>query len=1114
MPDLRTWLENLGLEKYLDLFEREEIDLEVLAELTEAELERLGLPLGPRKKLLRAVAAMTHGAGSPPGSPARGDAERRQLTVMFCDVVGWTALSGSMDPEELRELMRAYQNICAQAIARYDGFLAQFLGDGILAFFGYPRAHEDDAERAVRAARDVLGSAERLGRPGGEPVRFRVGIASGLVVVGDLVGDTTSAEDAVVGETPNLAARLQALAAPGEIVIAHATQRLLRGAFECGDLGVQTLKGIAEPARVWRVESERASLSRYEAAAGKGLAGLVGRNSEVGLLLERWREAVAGEGQVIFLSGEAGIGKSRICAALRDRAAAGEHAGVFYPCSPHHTASPLYPVLRQLEFTSGFASGDDAPTKLAKLLEVLDRSGHAGASETVSLITALLSIPTGDRFPPLDLAPEQQKARTLDALVSMLLGLAARTPVLFVMEDAHWIDPTTQDLIGRAINRLRNSRVLIVVTHRPEYLPPLGGQTHVTKLTLSRLGRQACLQVIANESGNLALPAVVVEQIIEKTDGIPLFVEELTKAVLESGLLRDAGDRYELNGALQPFAIPATLKDALMARLDRLAPVREIAQVGAAIGREFGYGMIAKVLPREESALRDGLRQLEEAELLHRRGEPPDATYIFKHALVQDAAYESLLKARRQKLHAEILAALEGDLAGLAASQPELFAHHASESGQTGKAIAYWQQAGEQALRRGANVEAIKHLRQALAAIGTHPPSAALQEAELFIQSRLGVAHMSVHGWGAPETQASFERAREIGRETGNLPALVAPLLGLWIVNIHRGRLDRGDAASQELFDVARRLGDDGLLLQAHHSAWALHWMRGDFAQAREHVAQGLAIYDEERHADHRILYLNHDPAVCAHSIGAQFEWMSGYPERAQQHELRCLALARRLGHPSTLSTGLWFTCTARVVRGDADAALEHADELLRLCSEAQIVEHVPFARISRGWALARKGQLEEGRLETDIGLALYDASGRKGFKPNLVALGAEVSLMAGRYDEGLERIRSALGLIEEIGEHWAEANARVIHGHLLLHTSREGRAEAEVEFLRALSVARTQGALSLELRAAVALATILGDGGERPRAHALLAQIYARFTEGFATPALQEAKSLLAALV
>ena len=609
------------------------------------------------------------------------------------------------------------------------------------------------------------------------------------------------------------------------------------------------------------------------------------------------------------------------------------------------------------------------------------------------------------------------------------------------------------------------------------------------------------------------MPDEVVDQIIEKTDGIPLFVEELTKALLESQLLRDAGDRFELARQPAAFVIPATLRDALMARLDRLAPIREIAQVGAAIGREFGYGMIARVLPIGDLRLRQGLLELELAELLHRRGELPNATYVFKHAMVQDVAYESMLKARRRTLHGEILSALECDLRDRGGLEPEVLAHHASESGDPVKAIAYWQQAGDSALRRGANIEAIKNLRHALTTIALQPPGAALKQAELSIQSRLGAAHMSVHGWGSPDTQTCFERARAIARETGNPRALVSPLIGLWIVHLSCGRIDRSMEASRELFGVARELRDDGLLLQAHHSAWPLNWMQGNFALAQEHIDQGLAIHDDVRHADHRILYLNHDPALCARCFGASIEWMRGFPETALQHERDALASARQLAHLTTLTSTLWQTSEAQIVRRDFDAVLSSAQELQHLCADAHIVEHVPYARITGGWAVAQTGQIEDGRREVDAGLALLDANARHARISNLHALAAETSLKAGRYEEGLQRIGVALEIVEAIGERYAEVNIRLIHGHLLLHGADNGAATAREEFSRAIAVAREQGALSHELRATEALARLLGDGGERRSAHALLAPVYARFTEGFSTPLLQEAKALLDAL-
>src|SRR6516162_5115855 len=716
--DVGGWLRSLGLGQYEALFRANEIDADILPELTEVDFEKLGLPLGHRKRLLRAISGLaapgtlaeTSAASSAStGAKPQDAAERRQLTVMFCDLVGSTALSVRFDPEELREEIRAYQNTVSGVVARYDGFVAKFMGDGVLAYFGYPRAHEDDAERAVRAGLEIAAEVTSLETRGTEPLAVRIGIATGLVVVGDLVGEGSAQEQAVVGETPNVAARLQALAEPGQIVLAGATRRLVGDLFRLTDLGRQKAKGFAEPVDAFAVEGVAAAESRFEAAR-RGLTDLVGRVAESALLRDRLREAWAGAGQIVLLSGEAGIGKSRLAAQLAAEVASEPHTRLRYQCSPYHRDSVLYPFVVALGRTARLAAGDPPETQLDKLEAILAPARIAG---TAPLFASLLSIPTGDRYPPLALSAAQQRRLTLAALLDQLEALARQKPVLMLFEDAHWADATSLEVLDLTVERVRALPVLMLITFRPEYEAPWAGLSHVTSVALDRLA-PAEIETLAEHVAGRPLPPEVTAQIVAKTDGVPLFVEELTKTVLESRLLVAEPQGWRLDGPLPPFAIPATLQDSLAARLDRLGPVKEIAQIGAAIGREFSYPLLRAVAGRDEPALRAALVQLEEAELLFRSGVPPDARYTFKHALVQDTAYETLLKSRRQILHRQIADVLRGEFPAVAAAEPELVAHHLTQAGLDEPAIEWWGKAGDQALRRSAFKEAAAHLGKAI----------------------------------------------------------------------------------------------------------------------------------------------------------------------------------------------------------------------------------------------------------------------------------------------------------------------------------------------------------------------------------------------------------------
>ena len=802
--DVAAWLRGLGLEQYAQLFRDNDIDGEILCGMTAEDLKELGVSsFGHRRRLLNAIAALggepptrdvaqsATSATSAPTSPPPTDAERRQLTVMFCDLVGSTALSTRFDPEDLRELIGGYHRAVADTVGRFDGFVAKYMGDGVLIYFGYPQAHEDDAERAVRAGLAVIEAVGRL--PARQDLRVRLGIATGLAVVGDLLGEGAAQERGVVGETPNLAARLQALAAPNTLIIGEATRRQVGGLFELADLGPQALAGFAEPQSAWRVIGESGMLSRFEALRS-GETPLVGREEEVELLLRRWEQAKSGEGRVVLISGEPGIGKSRLTAALSEQIGTEPHTRLRYFCSPHHQNSALHPVIVQLERAAGFERDDGPEAKLDKLETLLGPAAEIG---DVSLLVELLSVPGGDRFAPLELSPQRKKERTFAALVRQLEGLARTQPVLMIFEDLHWIDPTSREFLDLVLARIDRLPVLLAATFRPEFQPPWVGQAHATVIALNRLGRGDGAVMVERLAGNAALlPPDVIAEIVERTDGVPLFVEEMTKAVLEAGAER--GGEIAASVPSAGLGVPATLQASLMARLDRLGPAAKgVAQIGAAIGREFSYELAASVGELAEEMLQDALQRLVDAGLVFQRGTPPEAAYLFKHALVQDTAYSTLLRGPRRQLHARIAEALTAHYPELMDSQPELFAQHYAEAGLIEKSATYWGKAGHGSAARSAMAEAAAQFRKGAGPAGavTGHPRASATGARIW--SALGAVLMAAKGFAAPEMGDAYARARELWEQLGSPSEFLRIPFGQSVYHVVRGEFDLASALTK-----------------------------------------------------------------------------------------------------------------------------------------------------------------------------------------------------------------------------------------------------------------------------------------------------------------------------
>jgi predicted ATPase len=973
-------------------------------------------------------------------------------------------------------------------------------------YFGYPQAHEDDAERSVRAGLELVDRVGQLSAGDGTRLFARVGIATGLVVVGDLLGEVED-KDAVAGETPNLAARLQALAAPGSVLISQATRRLVGGLFELVDLGPRRLKGFAEPLAAFRVVGAGRAEGRFEALHGERLMPLVGREHELGILLERWEWAKDGEGQIVLLSGEPGIGKSRLTRSLIERLADEPHTRLRYYCSSYHTNSALYPVIDQMERAAGFQPEDTADTRLDKLEAVLAQATE-GVTAVAPLIAALLSVPAGGRYPPVNLTPEAQKLRTFEALLGQVAGLAGQRPVLMVFEDAHWIDPSTLEFLGLVIERIRELPVLVLVTFRPEFEPPWTSQAHVTTLPMSRLGRRQRADLVARVTGEKPLPAEVVDEIVARTDGIPLFVEELTKTVLESGLLADAGDRWELSGPLPQLAIPATLHDSLIARLDRLAAVKEVAQIGATIGREFSHELVAAVADRSGADLDAALNQLVASELVFRRGTPPEATYSFKHALVQDAAYQSLLKSKRQELHARIAHALERS-PDVVEGAPEVLAQHLTDAGLAERAIPYWRSAGELAAGRSANVEAIAHLSKGLELVGTLPDAPEHLEEELALRLAIGGPLIATRSEAANEVERTYSRAWALCDQLGRSAELFPVLRGLWNCFLLRSDLQRARDLAERLVVLADEQGELRRALARRARGTTLFFL-GRFSDAAAALDEGIAIDDAVaawENPAHLLLYTERAGVVCR-LYSAWALWFLGFPDRALETMEAALALSQRLSHAQSLAFALSWTAVLRNWRREFAAARARAGATIDLASEHRLPLYLADATMCEGFALVGLGQEVEGLAHLQAGLAAWNSLGAHVLYTQWLGFLAEAHLQAGQLDEALAALDRAAETAAATGECHYQAELYRLKGLALAATGEEG--EAAAWFQRAIDTARSQQAKSLELRAATSLARLWAEQDERRKAYDLLAPVYAWFTEGFDTADLKDAKALL----
>ena len=1112
MTGIAEWLASIGLGEYAERFRENAIDLSVVRDLTEQDLKDLGVLLGHRRKMLRAIVELQGEVPRTPqvgAKPASADhAGRRQLTVMFCDLVGSSALSARLDLEDLRAVMGTYHRCIAEVVARNEGVIARYMGDGVLAYFGYPQAHEDDAEQATRAGLALVDAVASLRTDPATELQVRVGIATGMVVVGDLTGEGSAQEQTVIGETPNLAARLQTFANPGTVLISESTHRLTDGHFEFRNLGPVALKGWAEPIPAWQVLGTTEVESRFEAQHKTRLAPPIGRDEEIEMLLRRWQHARRGEGCAVMLIGEPGIGKSHIALALDERLQAEPHITVRQFCSAHHTNSALYPFTRQLERAARFERGDPPAEKFAKLEALLVR---ADADRVLLPLANLLSLPPSDRYRIPELSPQKRKEMTLAAFLTQLNRLAARQPVFVIVEDVHWADPTSLELLTMTLEQLPRLRVLLLITARPEFTPPWPGHAHATTVSLTRLNRRNGAALIERVTAGKTLPEEVMDQILARTDGVPLFVEELTKTVLETGLLHEQGDHYVLNRPLPPMAIPTSLHASLMARLDRLAPVREVAQIGAVVGREFSYELLSTVAGLPKERLEEALAQLVRSELIFCRGEIPQAVYTFKHALVRDAAYSGLLKSRRAALHATIADAFEQRFPEIVETQPETLAHHLTEAGLFQKAEAYWLRAGKKAAMRSANLEAIAHLQRGIEASGHLPDSARKDRLELDFQFALGPCLIATQGPASNKTMATFARARELCERLGDPPEQLQVMFWLTTASVMRGELPVAEETIAALLQLAEARDDRPTLLNAMRGQAMIRLFMGRLTGAHEAIERAYEAFEASSEEDRLAARVaGQDAGVADLALMSWALWLLGHADTALTRVNVAIQRADAISHPHSQAYACYYACILHALRGEFLTAQGHAERCIAL-SEEHGFRQWRLARAIRGICVASLEPSPSALGEIRAALDEYRSAGYQLAITALYVLLCPPLLIGHDYEAALELIEHGLATTSRNSERILEAELYRLKARVLVvRGGPDVEAEAQALLEQALNTARSQHAKTLELRAAMDRAALWIDQGRREEALNFLAPIYASFTEGFETHDLKEAKVIL----
>jgi class 3 adenylate cyclase/tetratricopeptide (TPR) repeat protein len=1040
-------------------------------------------------------------------APVRADAERRQVTILFSDLVDSTALSHRVDPEELRDLLNAYHEACSAEIRRFGGFVAQYLGDGILAFFGYPVAHERDAQAAIQAGLALVAAMQGVqARGGAERVSVRVGVHTGLVVTAD-VGAAGKRDRLAIGSTPNVAARVQSLARPDSVVISESTYRLAGRFFDCTDLGVQAFKGVEGGLRCYEVQGEAASRSALVSSEGTVLSPLVGREEQVAQLAACWERVRGGAGHVVLVSGEAGLGKSRLLLELRRHLEGAEHRVLECICSPFTESSAFFPVIDALrrEWQLG---ADDAATQLARLRDPVEALAP-GFDDALPLLASLLSVPLPDDEPPLELAPQRLKERTLALLLQLLSNVAAQTPLLLVVEDLHWMDPSTRELLERVVEAARQTRVLVLLLFRPSFECPWQPGPDMTRFDLERLGTGETKALIRSVAGGLELPPEIVREILDKVDGVPLYVEEITKMVLESDALVEADGRYELRETSAALAVPPTLQESLMARLDRVATSRDVVQLAATLGRSFDYALLRAVADRPEAELEQELSRLVEAEILHGDLGAHGRSYVFKHALIQDAAYESLLRGKRRISHLRIAQVIEAEFPALAKDRPELLLHHFAAAERPAEAIPYALLAGSRAKERSALVESRTHFRRGLALLEGLEDAERAAELELQLLIELGPVLVSTQGYSNPEVEAVYARARELSeRAGGDLRQRFTVLSGLLLFHQSRSELQLCVELTRQRMEIARKLGDPTLEMLCHENFGTLAIWRGEIEYGLSELREALARYRPEGGRTLRLLY-GTDVSVISRAYEAQALVYGGHFERGRTKALEAIEVGRQLGHLASLALALNFGAGLHNELGDGERGLALAEETHALASREHLALWIGSSVAQRVRSLTLLGDPEAAIASFFAGTAAFQATGASIGGRFFVAGLADAYLAAGRAAEGLAVLDAALAGLAKCEDCFYDADLHRVRGSLLRATSSDP-ALAEPHYREAIALARRHQNRLLELRATTGLADLLREAARGDEALALLGPLYESFEEGWDALPLRSARSLL----
>ncbi len=1129
--DIAAWLARFGLEEYAQLLEDNKIDLEVLPDLTEEDLAELDVPMGHRKRFLRAIAAIgaasssdapvletSDGRGPDPVAKNRPGAERKQITVLFCDLVGSSALSEELDPEDLQRVIAMFRDACGEAVKRYDGFVAQYLGDGILAYFGYPQAHENDAERAVHASLDLVEAVKAIG-PNGlltHGIEVRVGISTGLVLVGNPGGRASEERDGIFGETPNIAARLQTHAPPNGIVISASTRDLVGDLFSFEALGPLKLKGIKTSVQAWRVIEETSLKSRSEALHQRSdLTPLVGRDEEVDILKRRWKRADGGDGQVVLILGEPGIGKSRLVGTLRDQIA-GPSLTLRYYCSPIYQHTALQPITLQISRDARMSPKYSSRRNFRKLRAYL-KTANIKSAKTVRLFADLMSIPLDPddaaRYPALELSPQGQKQRTIRVLEQLVSETARTRSVLIVFEDLHWCDPTTLEVLDRVVGRIPHMRSLLLATFRPEFLQSWSGEHHVTSLVMKRMTPKESDIIVKGMDRAQVLPPHVVSKIVEETDGIPLFIEELCKTVLSSKSISENQSSYVASDLSSEITVPTSLVDSLMERLDRLGEVKTVAQMAAALGREFSYDLIAAISPLTDDALGEALKVLDQTGIITESREGPAVRYRFGHALLQDAALSSLLRSERQELHGRIAVLLEQDYPETVEREPEVVAQHFTDGGLIDKAVDYWRRAGQRAIERSANVEAIDHFTRGLELLSQTPSTSDRDERELAIQMRLGPALTATRGFAAPEVEVTYARAQKLCEKLDDAVNVFFAVRGLWVHAFISARLTSAHKFARDLFELPLPNRNSGHDIEAHRTLAQTLLYMGNLTESLSHSEQGIALYDPEQHGSHVFLYGNDPLAVCT-AYRAFTLWFLGFPDQAIQQSKTATAVAQQKGHPFTRAFSAAFAAYLSQHLRDPLRTEELATKTIEIATDQGFPFWINQETILQGWSLVERGQIEEGLSQMHKGLAKYRAMGSKLAHPWFLCMLAEAYARADKAELALNTLEEALVISQNTGEWLHLAEIHRLQGDIALqHDGLEAAGRAQNAFQKSYDIALRQGAKSWCLRTAISWARLLRDLGQPDAAYERLRPVYDEFTEGFETFDLRAADRLLGEL-